>query len=297
MYLSGRSNEYSWLVLDRRNRGNVSEVFQVVEELIFNSDKHPNRSSQGIDDHLHPGDPHDVVVELKALRCIEVVTVRCQLLVQDENDKPEEEAKDIEDHANIVHPWLELHLIAISKESMGLSIEETPIYEEVPINFVKRSDCLEYVVCVVESFFVSLTVNDQAHTCCDEPEVLENVPLLFWVVQPNPLLDVLTHSPPVRKEWNNVEPNFERMWWMVWLDNTCRISLFLSDQFLAKVPSEECGNNFAKVFQLNDAICHDLTPKVGLEVDVSKRCNHQVGLGNVDSISKSSVKMPHRVQP
>lgn len=65
---------------------------------------------------------------------------------------------------------------------------------------MQRTDCFENVVSVEEFLIVSLAIDDEAAAGYNQPDILENIPFLLWMVEPDPLLYILAHSPPIRKD-------------------------------------------------------------------------------------------------
>ena len=93
-----------------RDSHDVSELLVVVLELTFESDEDPDGSSDCEHRHFNPENACNVVVELKAFSSV-IDSFIGGLIVKIEHKCPEEEANDVENHAQIVEPRCILDLI------------------------------------------------------------------------------------------------------------------------------------------------------------------------------------------
>lgn len=191
----------STVLLDWRNGDNVSIVFYVGEILILNTDEAPDGSSHRVDNHLEPGDPHDIAVEFDWGE-VGVVRIWLRYHIQFDRDCPEEEAENVIDHAKVVDVVGELALLSEAPRSLIVVLlsllEHAPVNLQVPVNLVHCTNSFEHVISFFEKLNMKFKIQNQANRCQSQPKIFESVPFLQFMTFDKPLFQILRHSEP---EW------------------------------------------------------------------------------------------------
>ena len=84
------------------NHHNVSVLFKVVEEFVFNSDDAPDRSSEGLNCHVYKSYEPKMFQEFRRVRI---------LYCENVHDPPESE-NYVLNHCEVVKVWAENHFVS-----------------------------------------------------------------------------------------------------------------------------------------------------------------------------------------